>query len=198
MGELLANFLKLKKKKKPESFPIPKYSKLGQTHKVEGVPKESMQSFRELAQSRVRVCSQEEYNRFQRDVLGADSQTTYPEAMFLVSVANVVAEEHIERWVEALDIRVNRDYFIIGEEDYTDLIPYEVEHEIYETWLQAKRGVKPTNSHMIHLLARRREWEIAAKDGKIERLLEYRRKKNDIPAEELDYAYKHGQKFIGK
>jgi hypothetical protein len=51
---------------------------------------------------------------------------------------------------------------------------------------------------MIHLLARRKEWEMAARNGIMERLYEYRRKKKDMPPDELEYAYRHGQKFIRK
>jgi hypothetical protein len=97
----------------------------------------------------------------------------------------------MEKWVIALEISINRDFF--GEE-HADLIPYAVEHEIYESWLWAKRGFHhPESSEVNHLLARRRQFEMAMKDGKAEKLLNFYKDKSPESASELQYAYERAK-----
>jgi hypothetical protein len=72
----------------------------------------------------------------------------------------------------------------------TDLIPYAIEHEIYEAWLWSKRGYIAQNSETNHLLARRKQFEAAMKDGKAEKLLDFYKKINPEITSELEYAYR--------
>ena len=157
---------------------VPEYSYLEEPHKVEGTPKESRQSFYELAKSRVRLVSQDEHLKFEKDIFGPDWGSC--SAIYIIDTSDKIAEGQQERWLKVLDISVNKDAFIYGGEDYSDLIPYAVEHEIYEAWLWTKKGYQPKNSRINHLLARRRQFEMAMKDGRAEKLLEYYKKLNNI------------------
>ena len=87
-----------------------------------------------------------------------------------------------------LSIAINENAFTINGEDYTDLIPYSIEHEIYEAWLTLDKGWR-LNLKERHLLARRKQYEIAMRDGKAERLLEFHNKNNIALKDEYEYAY---------
>jgi len=166
---------------------LPEYSKLEKPHKVEGLPTEQKKSFYEMAKERVRIVGAEEHASFEQDMYGLSQ---YPAAVYIVSNRKDVIEGKVENFVDALDINVNKDFFFVDKEDYTDLIPYAVEHEVYEAWLWSKRGHQPSNSTTRHLLARIKEVECAFKDGKAERMLEfYKRKMNNGTGEEFDFAY---------
>ena len=95
-------------------------------------------------------------------------------------------ESDPDKWITALEISVNTDFF--GQEN-ADLIPYAVEHEVMEAWMWSKRGISPQDSHNKHLLARRRQFEMAMKDGKAERLLSFYKKASPRSESELQYAY---------
>jgi len=167
---------------------VPEYSRLETPHQVEGSPKESKQSFYELAHSRTRYCTQEEHLKFEKEVWGDDWQVS--SAMYVIDRNDGIAtNQDEETFVNALDISINKDFFQFEGEDYSDLIPYAVEHEIYELCLYAKRGYRVQNSQSRHLLARKRQFEMAMRDGKAERLLEFYKKRNNLVGDELEYTY---------
>jgi len=178
------------------SIKVPEYSYLEKPHKVEGTPKESRESFYELTKSRVKLVSQEEHLKFEKDIFGHDWK--WSSAVYVIDKSDETTEEQQERWLKALDISVNKDFFVQGGEDYSDLIPYAVEHEIYESWMWTKKGYQPKNSRINHLLARRRQFEMAMKDGKAERLLEFYKRVNHSFGDELDYAYQKALKKFKK
>ena len=100
-----------------------------------------------------------------------------------------------EKLVTGLEISINQDFF--GEEN-KDLIPYAVEHEIFEAWMWSKRGISPWSTRTNHLLARRRQFEMAMRDGKAEKLRNFYRKVNPEFTSEIDYAYEVAQRKVKK
>lgn len=174
---------------------VPDYSYLTTPYKVEGIIWESKKSFYELALKRVRYLSANEHIRFEKDVFWDDYEIST--AVYILDRNNVITSEWDEEiFVNALDISVNKDAFYLNGEDYTDLIPYAVEHEIYEIWLFTKKGLRVQNSKMRHLLARRRQFEMAHKDWKIDRLMDFYKKINNTIDTELEYAYRKAKQKI--
>ena len=94
---------------------LPEYSKLEKSHKVEGTPHEARVSYYELAKSRVRLVTQEEHYKFEKDVFGEDWQKS--SAVFIINRSNRIIEGSQERFVDALDISVNKDYFQLDGKD---------------------------------------------------------------------------------
>ena len=112
----------------------PEYSMLEPPHKIDSSPKDARKSVYDLARNRIVFCTQEQHDRFQRDVSGEDVPLDEPSCMFLVGYEDVNGPDvTMERFVRVLHISVNMDYFKIGEENYSDLLPYLVKHEIYES-----------------------------------------------------------------
>lgn len=169
---------------------MPRSALLETPHLVEKGMADARESFYELAKSRITYRSREDHYAFEREIHGENWQRSGA----VVVVQRSISEEgsYINKWVTALEISVNKDLF--GEE-HADLIPYAVEHEIYEIWLWAKRGYTPQNGETRHLLARRREYEMAMRDGKAEKLLDFDKRVNPTIISELEYAY---QKARGK
>lgn len=89
--------------------------------------------------------------------------------------------------IKNLKIVINKSAFIIGEEDYTDLIQIAIHHELSELWFLAKTGysldrpnlpewLSKKKRNSAHLLALREEYKLAFQKGKAERLLEFIKK----------------------
>jgi len=170
----------------------PEYSKLEEPFNLEGLPSEVKKSFYELAESRTRVVSQDEHFQFEREVFGDDWQPS--SAVYVTSTEQHKTDRGEETRLNGLDISINRDFFTDGNRDYSDLIQYAVEHEIFEAWLSVKPGYQTKDPQKNHLLARVRQFEIAMKDGKAEKLLEFYKTRNHLTGNELDYAYKKASK----
>ncbi len=100
-------------------------------------------------------------------------------------------------------IVINYDHYKRGlGEDFTDCIPYEIEHEAQELWLTRwKREVDSFGPD--HYEAIRRALEMAYRDGKLDRYLELKRRQmqtfaamGDIRAfEELDFYSQYAQEL---
>lgn len=135
-------------------------------HFLERNMKEAKANFWAFARSRTHVDTYEEHAKFH-------------DAHFLKNIVPTSAAGVFERGstegddpekgILAMEISVNKDFF--GEE-YADLIPYAIEHEIYEMWVQAKRGLR-VSGDKPHFLARMHQIEMAMKDGKAERLIQF-------------------------
>ena len=79
-----------------------------------------------------------------------------------------------EKWIRSLEIVINDSAFTINGEDFSDVMPFIVEHEVYEMWLTAKRGAgRGLTQNQRHSLARRREYIMAVGQGRGEHLLDY-------------------------
>lgn len=77
-------------------------------------------------------------------------------------------------------IYISKDYFIVGEEDYSDLIPIIIRHECYEVWVQAKtvvvsrdEGGDGEDYALAHERALEKEFEYAFEIGKAEKYMEF-------------------------
>lgn len=178
---------------------IPQDSFLDKPHKIEDPSTESKLSFFDLAKSRVQMLPEEEYCRFEQEVFG----DTHPKntGMFVLSSRTeqrllpfLPRKKTPKEFVDALDIKVNQDAFIVDELDYSDLVPYTIEHEVYEAWVSSKVGYQPKDGQTSHLLARRKQFEAAMADGKAERLLEFCVKFNPANSEEFQAAYDNALK----
>lgn len=145
---------------------------------------EAKKSFWELAQSRTHYRTQEEHIAFEKSVFGDDWQVS--SAVYVNSSGWSGDESDPEQWITGLEISINKDFF--GEEN-KDLIPYAVEHEVFEAWMWLKRGIKTQSAQANHLLARRRQFEMAMKDGKAEKLRDFYKQVIPEFSSELDYAY---------
>lgn len=170
----------------------PEYSILEEAFKLEGPPGEVKRSFYELARNRVRVVPEEEHFRFERIVFGEDWQQS--SAAYVASTKKHKTDSDEETRLIGLDVSINKGFFIDRDKNYTDLIPYAVEHEIFEVWLSVKPGYQIKDPQKSHLLARVRQFEMAMKDGKAERLLKFYKERAPLIGNELDYAYQKASK----
>lgn len=92
-----------------------------------------------MARSRIHHATREEMADFGRRTSGRDeSETT---ALYIRLPREKMISESIEKWIDGLQIVVNKDAFIRDDEDFSDLIPYAVEHELYELWVKSKPGM---------------------------------------------------------
>lgn len=68
---------------------------------------------------------------------------------------------------------INSSSFIIEGTDYTDLIPYAIEHEVQESYAKilARKALLSTGDP--HKIAMEKEFALAAKDGKQDRLYQF-------------------------
>ena len=166
----------------------PESSYLSKPHKIEGPPKEARERFYEMARSRVFYASRDEMVEFGKQASGKDeSQTT---ALYVRMPREEFTEDGMEKWIDGLQIIVNKDAFQQDGKDFSDLIPYAVEHELYELWVKSKQGVSVKETEKAHLLARRKQVEMALRDGKLDRMIEFYTKLNLEYAKELEYARK--------
>jgi hypothetical protein len=67
-------------------------------------------------------------------------------------------------------IIINRQSFIINNQDFSDLIPLVIEHEIMELWYDLKEGFPPLSSHSLAITE---ETKLAVKLDKAERLFKF-------------------------
>ena len=133
---------------------LPESSFINIPHKVEGTPKEARESFYELAKDKIKYLTNEEILKWYEDMFGR-RQHSIPLAAYIIG-SNT--ENDFNKWIYNLEIIVKKDAFNIEGKDYSDLLPFVLEHEIYEAWLSGKRGVGPAlNKRKRHLLARRRQ-----------------------------------------
>ena len=95
------------------------------------------------------------------------------------------------------------DDFIIDGISYKDMIPFIIEHELYEGWLNCKKGFlgnayEDEEIETKHQLALRREFYLAEKSGMGEKLFEWRKKNNPDTEEDCREALRNAKKKINK
>lgn len=146
-------------------------------------PKQARKEFYELARSRTKILGPWEFKLFQMGLSGNDR----PKDLAQFVIRGPYDSEVPKRRLTVLSIAINENAFTINGE-YTDLIPYSIEHEIYEAWLALDKGWGLNNKER-HLLARRKQYEIAMRDGKAERLLGFQNKNDIALKDEYDYSY---------
>ena len=161
------------------------------SHKIEGPPKEARERFYEMARARVFYASQEEMIEFGKQATGEDESRTT--GLYVRLPREEFTEDGMEKWIDGLQIIVNKDAFRQDGKDFSDLIPYAVEHELYELWVKSKRGISVQETEKAHLLARRKQVEMALRDGKLDKMIEFYTKLNPEYAKELEYARKKAE-----
>ncbi|MFZ1721882.1 MAG: hypothetical protein WAU07_05250 [Microgenomates group bacterium] len=173
--------------------------KLESPVKMSGLIREDKLVFYELAKSRIKYQTREENVAWQKKYLGIQGETT---ATYFVGFYNsVVTDERVEKWVNKLTIVVNQG--VIDElsqrsqEDFTNIIPFIVEHDVYEAWLSVKKGTGANlDAGNKHLLARRREFLLATQDGLQDRLFNFHMAVNPGSEQEYRDAMEYAQKRL--
>ncbi len=172
---------------------LPESSFINPPHEVEGTPKEARASFYELAKDKIKYLTKEETEKW-------ISKVAEPEIPIKTGAAIMRARKtkDFKKWVKNLEIIVNKDAFNRDRKDYSDLIPFVVEHEIYEAWLTAKKGVGfELGLDKQHLLARRRQYLLAEQAGLGDKIFEWHMKANPSQKEEYEYALRYAKKQLG-
>ncbi len=165
----------------------PESSIINDPHKIEGPMKEAKKSFYELAGRKVKYLSWDEIQKWHKETTGRDCYVTTA-SYILGCNTNVTEEGDFEKWINNLEIVVNKDVFTINGKDFSDIIPFILEHDIYEAWLSAKKGVASgLDVSKKHMLARRREFLLATEQGLGDKLFEFQMAIN--PGNEAEYRY---------
>lgn len=176
---------------------LPESSILSPPHNVESPMKDAKESFYNLAKNKIRYLSSKEIIQWNEEQRGAENYLT--NASFLIKYGGVTSREGLvlAKWIENLEIVVNKNAFKIYGEDYSDLIPFVLEHEIYEAWLSAKKGFgQRLNEAQKHLLATRKAYLLAEQQGLGKKLFEYDMKINSSKKEEYEYALQSARKTL--
>lgn len=162
----------------------PDSSTLEPSHKIEGSQIEAKNSFYELAKSRIKFLNSKKFgdwiNRYQGPIAEYLYRTAHfkDTALFLIKPKLSQNETgEINKFIENLEIVINEDGFILDGVDYSEIIPFVAEHEIYEAWLHAKMGLGQSsfikNLDTAHKLALRKEFFCAQKMGLSDKLFAY-------------------------
>lgn len=177
---------------------FPESSIVNNPHKIEGTMKEAKKSFYELAKSKVKYLSWDEIKKWHKETSNRDEYVTT--ASYILNYkTNVTEEGDFEKWISNLEIVVNKDVFVINREDFSDIMPFILKHDIYEAWLSAKKGSASSfDVNKKHLLARRREFLLAAEQSLEDKLFEFHMTINPGSEDEYRYALEYAKKKMGK
>jgi hypothetical protein len=141
--------------------------------KADGDMSKSKESFYELAKSKIKYLTDAEFKVWSGQNPGINDDSS--NATYILSGKYVKdTDGNVENLVTNLEIAINRDAFIVDGEDYSDVVPFVVEHEIFEIWLTAKKGIASGYSiDTKHHLALRRSYQFARGENMVKRLYEY-------------------------
>ena len=174
---------------------LPESSFIKPPYKVEGTPKEARASFYEFAKDRIKYLNEEEFRKWQKE---NRKKPNFITTASLVIGFSTREGDNFNKWIDNLEIIINKEGFNVYGKDYSDILPFVLEHEIYEAWLIGKKGVaSELSDHKQHLLARRREYLLAEQAGLGDKMLEYATKVNPADKEEYEYALKAAKKQLG-
>lgn len=152
---------------------FPDSSVLDTPHKIEGEMPIAKTCFYDLAKNKTKFLTDDQMKMWQ-EVYNGKLFSISPASYILSMVERDTLGGGFDKWILNLEIVVNKDAFKLMGKDYSELIPIVIEHEIYEAWLSAKKGVASTlDVGMKHRLARRREVRLAQELGLVEKLLEW-------------------------
>jgi len=175
---------------------LPESSLLREPHKIEGPMTEARESFYELAKSKIKYLSSQEIAEWHKKMSGRENYVTT--ISYIVSHNSDVTEDgDFEKWVNALEIVVNKDVATFNGEDFSDCMPFIIEHDIYEAWLSAKKGAATSlDVAKKHLLARRREFLMAEEQGLGEKLHKFQMAVNSGNKKEYDEALNYARRRV--
>jgi hypothetical protein len=173
--------------------------KLPKPVKMDGNIHESKTIFYDLARSRIRYQTWEENIAWQKKYRGSQIGTS---ATYIIGLKDTVgSDEKVEKWIDKLAIVINKGLIDeLGQrlgEDFTSIIPYIIEHELYESWLSAKRGAgQSLEVSNKHILAIRRQYLLATQDGLADKLLRFSIAMNPSTEEECRSAMEYAQRRL--
>jgi hypothetical protein len=184
-------------------------SKLNQPHKIEGTMEEAKASLYELAKSRVKIMNDQEYSEWVKEFGSWESKHFgYSPAVAIVwPKKGEKIGDKIEKTITHLEIAVNKDKFLIDGDDYSDIIPFVIEHELSEAWLVAKKGLGDGSEEKEngfkkyvakHRLSVRKEFLLAEQLGLGEKLFEWHMKVYPEGKEECQEAWKNAKQKLKK
>lgn len=180
---------------------IPEIPYIHPPYEVEGPPKQARKSFYEFAKNRIKYLTNEEIVKWNKDRGGDQEQKRLEPALYFISAGGRGEGDNLEKWVSNLEIVVNKDAFKIQGKDYSDLIPFVLEHEIYETWLNVKKGAGSTiDTKKQHILAHRKAFLLAEQQGLGGKFLEWIKlldPDNPKNIKQCEYALKVAKKQLG-
>lgn len=188
-------------------YKTPESSFINPPHKIEGKISEAKKSFYELAKDKVRYFNHQQFMDWVSKIVGkGKAKILYENAAVLAVIKNEKSQEEqkIEKYVTNLEIAIDATKFNINNKSYDDILPFVIEHEIYESWLRSKKGFleekefSEESRTRAHLLAIRREFLLAEKEGKAEKMFEWRML--IAPEEEKEYssAWENAKKKLHK
>jgi len=177
---------------------FPQSSYVNPPHRVEGPMKEARESFYELAKSRIKMMTAEEFSKWVRDAVGESKLENGVALNMFWSKLKKEGSITVEKLIENCEIGINKDAFVIDDKSYLDIMPFIVEHELYEAWLNAKKGLmadafEQEDLMKKHLLAERKEFLLAEQAGLAEKLFEFRMKIMPENEEEHRSALKYAR-----
>ncbi|HLD30847.1 MAG TPA: hypothetical protein VJB41_01460 [Patescibacteria group bacterium] len=146
--------------------------------------KEAKKSFYELAQGRIKYLNSKEFRKYQEE--HRPMPNYYTNASYVICRSYTKNDEGkvTKKWIKNLEIIIDKDGFSVNGKDYSDIIPFAIEHEIYEAWMCAKKGVgHDMDLHDRHLLAVRRECRLAEDNELGDRWLEFNSLKDPASSE---------------
>ncbi|MBU0976413.1 MAG: hypothetical protein ABIE03_03680 [Patescibacteria group bacterium] len=138
---------------------------------VQGPPGAIKEKFYQLLRERVSIVDDREFKLMFPDLHIAAIKSRI-----------VIVEGNSKKRIKGIGIYVNKDDFVFGDDDYSDLIDIVVTHEIAELWYFSKTGYSLSPApealaedrlNIAHELALRDEYRVAFELGKAERLLEF-------------------------
>jgi hypothetical protein len=165
------------------AYRLPKSSYLSVPLKISGSIILMKKEFEALAMSRIKYFDRIEFLDYLGEIIEDDRIRDGFIASPAISLANVKIKKkgHLQgRFLENQEILINLDGFSISGEDYADMLPYVIRHEIEEGWLKTKKGcleIKTCKQEVRtrtirHTISERRTFLMAERDGKGERLFE--------------------------
>ncbi|TRZ80931.1 hypothetical protein D4R86_03410 [bacterium] len=179
---------------------FPESSIVNDPHKIEGPMTEAKESFYELAKDKVRYLSHDEIQEWNKETRGIDRYVS--PASYILNYGTKISEEgDYEKWVNNLEIVVDRDAFEIDDKDFSGLIPFILEHDIYEAWLSVKKGAASSfDVSKKHLLSLRREFLLAAEQCLEDKLFEWHilMRSDDEHKQECEHALDYAKRRANK
>jgi len=102
---------------------IPEIKYIHPPYRIEGSPKEARTNFYDFAKKRVKYLSEAEIRKWDTE-RGGDPESKRPRsALYIISTGGGHDKEgNLEKWVNNLEIVVNKDAFKIKGRDYTDIM----------------------------------------------------------------------------
>lgn len=183
-------------------YKIPESSFINPPHKIEGKMEKARESFYELAKDKIRYFNHQQFIDWVSEIVDKETAVVYKNSGALVVIKSEKNEEDQKKYVTNLEIAVDTSKLNFNGENYEDILPFVIEHEIYESWIRSKKGFieekefSEESRNRAHRLAMRREFLLAEKAGKGDRMFAWRMAMR--PKKEKDYmaAWENAKKKL--